>query len=907
MNQIRWIIKKDGMFVKLPQFKLYENRIVGEINIDKRQGEYMPFPEGMSEELASYLRYMGIEKLYSHQYEMFVRASRGENLIITTSTASGKTLSFLLPVVEKILKDPTSKAIFVYPTKALAHDQYRNLIPILEYFGEDRIQAGIYDGDTPTNERARIRKNANIILTNPEMVNSAFLPNHSLFGFNHIFSRLKFFIMDELHVYRGAFGSHMANIMRRMERVCKYYKSNPQFLFSSATIANPIELAENITGKKFFHINKDGSPGSAKKVYVWQPPYVRDTEYRKTPEEEASEFIPDLVQENVRFITFCKSRREVEVVLKEARDRLTNIEGMPTLGKDLSDRISGYRGGYTPEERKEIERKLSKGNITGVVATNALELGIDIGDLELAISCGFPGTKASFWQQIGRAGRKGDGALGILILDVSPLDQYISINSDWLVKTGVENAVIDKDNLFIQLAHVRAAAAEMPLSLDDASTFPDLGEIVPVLIKAGELKNDGGVFAWIGKDFPSGDFNLRNISSDIYKVINKQNGVMLTEMDEYQAYHEVYPKAIYIHDGMQYMVERLDLVNRVAEVAPVDMNYFTVPFTETAVSIIKEFKSKDIARTSATFGDVNIKEAVPAYKMVQFHNRQNLGFEPIKENLYTQLETEGMWFLIPQDVDNVINAYTQFNYYNGVKHALLTAARMRTMATSEDIGGTVFNTVEENGEVKRAYVILYDLYPGGLGFTEKAFDYSDEILKEAISLVKNCRCKDGCPACVGDYHLDKKLVLWGLEGMLSEKKAPIDVKIKVPEINIIEEKHFEFGELPEKWEEFLVFLNKRSEGFTQFFTTIKGIRISGTVLIFKVLAPFFKEWIMDFANRKKIENIIKRYVKIPDGFSIDVEIDEFDSKMDKILRRYDDLTKPDNHENNQRMYDRSEK
>jgi DEAD/DEAH box helicase domain-containing protein len=683
----------------------------------------------------------------------------------------------------------------------------------------------------------------------------------------------------------------MANIMRRMERVCSYYKATPQFMYSSATIANPLELAENISGQKFSLIDKDGSPGSAKTVYVWQPPFVRDTEYRKTPEEEASEFIPDLIENGTRFITFCKSRREVEVVLKEARDRLSNVEGAPTLGKDLTDRISGYRGGYTPEERKEIERRLARGNITGVIATNALELGIDIGDLELAISCGFPGSKASFWQQIGRAGRKGGYAQGILILDVSPIDQYIAINSEWLVKTGVENAVIDKNNLFIQLAHVRAAAAELPLSLDDASVFPDLGEIVPVLLKAGELKNDSGLFAWIGKDFPAGDFNLRNISSDIYKVVNKQNGVILTQMDEYQAFHEVYPKAIYIHDGMQYIVERLDMINRIAEVQPVDMNYFTVPFSETAVSILKEFKSKEISRTVATFGDVNIKEAVPAYKMIQFHNRQNLGFEPIRENLFTQLETEGMWYLIPENVDGLINQYTQFNYYNGIKHALLTAARMRTMATTEDIGGTVFNTTENNGEIKRAYVILYDLYPGGLGFTEKAFDFAEDILHEAIRLVKNCRCKDGCPACVGDYHLDKKMVEWALQGMLKEIPSPLGSFKKPVEVRIYQERVFDFKDIDTKWNEFVEYLGKRSEAFVQFFSTINGVRISGDSLILNVSGQFYKEWIMETANRHKIENVIKFYVNVPEKFKIDVDVSEGESKMDKIMRRYDDLTK----------------
>lgn len=873
-------------------FKNYENRIIGQIEIDKREPSYMSFPENMNKELIDFLLDHGIEKLYQHQYEMFERAQRGENIIITTSTASGKTLSFLLPVVETILKDRTARAIFVYPTKALAHDQFKNFVPLLEYFGEDRIQAGIYDGDTTPNERSRIRKNANIILTNPEMLNSAFLPNHSIYGFSHIFSRLKYLVIDELHVYRGAFGSHMANIMRRMQRICKYYKSSPQLFFSSATIANPVELAEGIGGLKFSHISHDGSPGSAKKIYIWQPPYVRDTEYRKSPEEEASDFIPELIEKNVRFITFCKSRREVEVVLKEARDRLSNIEGMPDLSKNLSDKISGYRGGYTPKERRDIEKRLSSGLINGVIATNALELGIDIGDIEVAISCGFPGTRASFWQQIGRAGRKGDGAVGILILDMSPMDQYIGINNSWLVNKGVENAVIDKNNLFIQLAHVRAAAAELPLSLDDASVFPDLGEIIPVLIKAGELKDDGGLFIWTGGDFPAGDYSLRNISTDIYKVVNKQNGTMLTEMDEYQAFHEVYPKAIYIHDGMQYLVENLDLTNRIANVVPVDINYFTVPFTETTVSIIKEFKSKTIERTTVSFGDVNIKEKVPAYKMIQFHNRQNLGFEPITEDLYTQLETEGMWFLIPVNVDRIINAYTQYNYYNGIKHALLTAAKMRTMATAEDMGSTIFNTVEKEGEVKRSYVILYDLYPGGLGFTEKAYDYAGEILNDAISLVKNCRCRDGCPACVGDYHLDKKLVLWALSGMLELLEPVNGIKLKpVEEIPTFEDRPFKFENLEDKWNEFVVYLNKKSETFVQFFATIDRVKIAGNVLYLNVQGDFYKEWIMETENKNKIENIIKHYVTVPDKFKIDVNIIPVEDKTDKIMRRYDDLVK----------------
>ncbi|GIW48958.1 MAG: putative ATP-dependent helicase YprA [Caloramator sp.] len=873
----------------LKEIESFKNRIISEISIDERCASYVDFPENISDELKEFLIKRGFTKLYSHQREMFEHSKQGENVIITTQTASGKTLSFLLPVIDEILKDNKTRAIFVYPTKALANDQFRNILPFIEHFGEDRIQAGIYDGDTPPNERTRIRKTANIILTNPEMLNSAFLPNHSLYGFNHVFSKLKFFVVDELHVYRGAFGSHMANIIRRLKRVCKYYRSNPQYLFSSATIANPKELAETLTAEEFYHVKKDGSPSHKKHIYIWQPPYVRDSEYRKTPEEEAAEIIPDMIQNGRRFITFCKSRREVEVVLKETRDKLANVEDIPSL-LDLTDKIAGYRGGYKKEERKDIEKRLVKGEINGVIATNALELGIDIGDIDIVICSGFPGTKASFWQQVGRAGRRKE-AVGILILDVGPIDQYIAVNSEFLLKTGVENAVLDKNNLFIQLAHVRAAAAELPLTLDDAELFPDIAEIIPVLLKAGELKNDGGIFTWIGKEHPAGDFSLRNISRDIYKVINKVNGEMLTEMDEYQAFHEVYEKAIYMHDGVQYMVEKLDLVNRIATVFPIEVNYFTVPFTDTMVNIIKEFKNINFARTTATFGDVLIKEAVVAYKMIQFHNRQNLGFESIKDNLFTTLETEGLWYLIPNDVDDVLNLYTEFNYYNGIKHSLLTAARIRTMATAEDIGATMFNTVEKDGEIKRAYVILYDLYPGGLGFTEKAFDFAKEILVDAINLVRNCKCKDGCPACVGDYHLDKKMVLWALEGMMKQVEESPKITKKVEEVVVEESKYFKLEELQFKWNDFRNFLKSRSESFLGFFNIVDEVEVRGNVLILNVTSDFFRQWIMDTLNKAKIENIIKRYVEVRDNFSIDVNVIKSESKIDKIIRRYDDLVR----------------
>lgn len=882
-----------GLAVNFLNLGEFNNRIIASKTINARSPVLADFPAALSSELCEYLRSQGVDKLYCHQGEMFEKALQGKNIVITTATSSGKTLSFLLPVVQKILEDPAARAIFLYPTKALAHDQYRNLVPILEYFGPKRIQAGIYDGDTPTSERSRIRKNANIILTNPEMLNSAFLTNHSVFGFNHIFSRLNFLVIDELHYYRGAFGSHMANIMRRLGRICSYYKSSPQFLCSSATIANPVELATNICGGDFVHIDKDGSPTSEKTVYFWQPPLVRDTQYRRTPEAEASELIPTLVEQDVKFITFCKTRREVEVVLKEVRDKLSNLDDKPTLGRNLSHLVAGYRGGYTPEERKEIETKLASGKLAGVVSTNALELGIDIGKLDIVVEAGFPGTKASFWQQLGRAGRRGGKAFGILILDVTPNDQYLAINSDWLFDTGVENAVIDKNNLFIQLAHVRAAAAELPLSLDDAAIFPDLGEIVPVLIQAKELKNEGGSYIWTGNEFPAGDYNLRNINNKTYKVVNKMNGTVITEMDEYLAFHEVHPKAIYIHDSMQYIVENLDLVNRIAHVIPVDMNYFTVPFVETDVNVLREFKSQAIKRTEARFGDVKVKEAIPAYKMVQFHNHQNLGFERITLPLFQEIETEGLWFTVDDEVDRVFNSYTQYNYYNGIKHSLLSASMRRTMATLEDLSATVFNTKTEQGEVKKSHILIYDLYPGGLGFSEKAYDYAENILEDAILLVENCSCEDGCPACVGDYHLDKKLIHWGLQCMLREEKAPEGIKQAERAPQVVIEHMCKLGELPARWNEFVRFLRSKGEYMNSFLSTIDNVEVSGSLLNIVTDFKFYEEWILDPANKRKLVNTIKRYVEVPAGFDISVKVlsKTPDDISEKIMRRYDELTK----------------
>ncbi|GFZ30819.1 putative ATP-dependent helicase YprA [Clostridium zeae] len=882
-----------------------DDLIIYNKTMPKRDAKYEDFPSNLSQELCGYLSEKGIDKLYCHQAEMFEKAMDRNNVVITTSTASGKTLSFLLPVIQEILANPLARAIFIYPTKALASDQYRAILPYLEYFGENRISAGVYDGDTTVNERSRIRKNANIILTNPEMINAAFLPNHSKFGFDFIFSNLKYVVIDELHTYRGAFGSHLGNVFRRLGRVCRYYNSSPQYLCSSATIANPVELAEEICGQKFIRVDKDGSPAAKRRFMLVQPPKImgKDKKYYGQVQTTtvAADLIPDLVEADNSFIAFAKSRRNVEVVLKESRDKL-EVENF--FGASLADKISGYRGGYTPLERKEIENKMITGVLRGLISTNALELGIDIGKIDTTVLVGYPGTRASFWQQTGRAGRSGKESSNYLILDSLPFDQYIAINPDWLFESGSENAVIDKNNLLIELAHIRAAAAEIPLTLDDISIFPDLGETIPVLIRAKELTNQSGKFAWNGNSFPAGDFSLRNIDKFRYKLINKENNKEITEMDEMQAFREIHNGAIYMHDGIQYQVIKLDLESKTAFCIPFNGNYYTMPGANTDIRIIQGSKDTDYNRVKITFGDVNVNEVVYMYKKLQFHNHQNLGFEHLEKPLSKDFDTESTWIRIP---DNVVTVYRRLlqesqngmiirnNHFEGLCYAIKNAAMMSTMTEQEDMGVVMSNNATEisgnfNEEV---YMFVYDKYIGGLGYAEKVFDLTTQIIEAAIKLVGGCVCEGGCAACIGDYKLDKAMVLWGLKNLLEEIEAPKGTKLIEYAPSTFINKQFRFNELGEKWQEFCEYMQGNGDSFAKFLSTITEVEIDNRTLTLVLQNAFYKEWAMEETNRKSIINIISFHTDAPSGLQLKVRLedtaDDRSNIKNKLQRRYEDL------------------
>lgn len=896
--------------------------IIYKKTVPARAAKYAPFPPEMPGELIDYLRQGGIEGLYTHQAEMFERAKQNENVVITTSTASGKTLGFLLPVIAEILKNPLARAIFIYPTKALASDQYRAIEPFIQYFGENRISAGVYDGDTPSGERSRIRKQANIILTNPEMVNGAFLPNHSKFGFDFIFSNLKYVVIDELHTYRGVFGSHMANLFRRFGRVCRYYGSSPVFLCSSATIANPVELAEEVCGRKFVRIDRDGSPAAERSYLVIKPPKILGHDKKAYGQVSAVsvtvELLPELVEDGKSFIAFAKSRRNVEVVLKETRDRL---DGESVFGASMADRISGYRGGYTPNERKEIEYKMVTGAISGLVSTNALELGIDIGKIDATVLTGYPGTRASFWQQTGRAGRSGKPCTNYLILDNLPFDQYIAVNPDWLFENGSESAVVDKNNLLIELGHIRAAAAEIPLTLDDISIFPDLGETIPVLIRAKELTGQNGKFAWSGGSFPAGDYSLRNIDKNRYKLLLKESGREITEMDEMQAFREIHPGAVYIHSGVQYQVVSMDMETRTAFAAPFNGNYYTSPMGNTEISIIKEIRNKEYRRIRASFGDINVNASVSVCRKLQFHSHQNLGYEEINIPLVKTYDTESTWLRLPDNVVSVFKRILQEsnsgevlsqggnrgklvrnNHFEGLCYAMKNAARLVTMTEQEDIGTAMSTGAVDSDSYfdEDVFLFLYDQYTGGLGYGEKIYDLLPEVIESSISMVEGCSCEDGCAACVGDYHLDKHVVLWGLKNLLEETLPPKHTKIAPYSPSTFIRKQFKLDQLPGRWDEFISCLRQNGDTYGPFLGTVMKVEAKEKKLILETEQEFYREWVMEETNRRGLTSLIAFYTDVPAGFSVEVRTiaeedreQEQSYKKEKLEKRYGNLKERD--------------
>ena len=880
--------------------------------IPGKEPEYAGFPEELHPDIQSFLIKQDIKSLYIHQAEAFANSLGGKNVVITTPTASGKSLCFYLPVIQEILQNPVTRAIFVYPTKALAADQYRALKPWIEYLGEHRLSAGVYDGDTPPDERKRIRERANIILTNPDMLNGSMLPNHSKYGFDFIFANLKYIVLDELHVYRGAFGSHLANVFRRLSRLCRYYHADPQFLCSSATIANPVELAEKICGKSFVCISKSGAGMSERTYCLIQPSEKLDRDGNPYGKESvitvAADLLPQLMEEKESFLAFAKSRKNVEILVKETRDHLDN-SGF--LGNASKEEISGYRGGYTPQERKNIEKRMISRELLGLVSTNALELGIDIGTINTTVLVGYPGTRASFWQQTGCAGRGKGKCTNYLILANLPVDQYIALEPEWLFDSNSENAIVDPDNLLIELAHIRAAAAELPLSLDDGELFPDLGETIPVLLRVEEVRSQSGRFVWCGGLYPAGEFSMRNIDQNKYQLLNKETGKNITEMDEEQAFHEIHEGAVYMHDGEFYQVVHMNLESKMVEAVPFHGNYYTVPGSETNIRIIHRQKKQEWERTELSFGDVNIADFVYMYKKMQFHNHQNLGFEQLRKPLSKNYDTEAAWIKLPENVvtmyRNLLQPdkqgyYVRNNHFEGLMFALKNAALMVTMTEGADLGVAVSsNALELAGATEEeVYLYFYDRYVGGLGFAEKIYELIPKVVEQATRMVSGCRCKNGCAVCIGDDRLDREVILWGLWNLSEE--SGFTGKIDMPKMQEGHRvlKEFKLEELEEKWDIFCSRIKENNEAFAGFFRMVSAVETRGDSLILYVKEVFYAEWADMPENRNAIVNVIRKYVFISENFKLVILSGKKETgdngKKEKMMRRYHSLKRDERDE-----------
>jgi len=706
----------------------------------------------------------GVERLYTHQAEAIRHVRDGHSVVVVTSTASGKTLCYHIPILEQLLADPLATALALYPTKALAQDQFRGLSELTDRIDATRkTLSGTYDGDTPQQQRRKLRNRGSVILTNPDMLHQGILPNHARWG--RFFQNLKYVVIDEVHAYRGVFGSHLANVVRRLHRICRHFGSTPQFICSSATIANPREHAERITGRAMELVTNDGSPRGRKKFVLWNPPLLTDRGARgasRLPEQPpqgqqggqwrtggerrsalwaAVELMTSLVRSEVQTIAFVQTRLATELMFTYARQLLEPISPR------LAERVHSYRGGYLPEQRRDLERRIASGEILGIASTNALELGIDIGTLDACILVGYPGTIASLWQRAGRAGRGADDAIVFLIAQNSPIDQFLMYHTGYLFEQNPERAIVDPDNPHIAVGHIKCALHELPLPDGEAQTFGEYAEpILELLEESSVARHIDGKWYWASSDYPAADVNLRNLCGPVYTIQDTTEGDrVIGTMDEVSALAQLHDHAVYLHGGDTYFVERLDLEKKIGFVARRDLDYYTQSIQSSQIRLDETEHETAWGESTVGFGDVTVTTHIPMFKKVRFHSRDSLGFEKL-ELPPQELETVALW-LVPSERarERVLEQGLVFgDGLTGIANALVEVAPMFVMCDVQDIGVNV-----DSKNLGRDAIFLYDRYPGGMGYAERCAEVVEDLIGSVHTVVRQCGCRDGCPSCVG--------------------------------------------------------------------------------------------------------------------------------------------------------------
>jgi DEAD/DEAH box helicase domain-containing protein len=703
---------------------------------------YAPFPEQTDGRLRNALASRGIEQLYTHQAEAFEHVLARRNVVTITPTASGKTLCYNAPVLDAILKDPSTRALYLFPTKALAQDQLAELHALAELaiqHGAPEIGVFTYDGDTPSDARRAIRGKAHVVLSNPDMLHSGILPHHPRWA--KLFENLKFVVIDELHAYRGVFGSHLSNIMRRLQRVCRHYGSDPVFICSSATIANPRELAEGLTGRPFELVDRSGAPRGEKFFLFVNPPVVNaQLGIRRSYLAEARRVSLEFLKRNLQLILFAQSRLATEILTTYLKDAYDGPPG-------ASDVIRGYRGGYLPNRRREIERGLREGAVRAVVSTNALELGIDIGALDVAVMAGYPGTIAATWQRAGRAGRRSTRSAAVLVASSAPIDQFIVRNPSYFFDASPEHALINPDNLHILLDHVKCAAFELPFPGDETFGQENVQEILQVLAEEGFVHHADGQWNWTSESYPADAVSLRSVSSDNFVVVDITRGEqVIGETDFSSAPATLHEKAIYIVEGQLYQVERFDFEGRKAYVRSVDCDYYTDAITYTKVTILDTFATgdrdprSDSAASHRSHGEVHVVSRVVGFKKIKFYTNENVGSGEL-DLPEQQMHTSSYWLTIPAPVIESLpySADDRRDGVVGLSFAMRHVAQLLLMCDAHDVGVSIDERT----------IFIYDNYPSGIGFSRPLFDMHDALLARTSELIHSCPCESGCPSCVG--------------------------------------------------------------------------------------------------------------------------------------------------------------
>ena len=807
------------------------------------------FPAGIPDIFVGALRGKGISALYSHQAEAWEHCRKGEHLVLATGTSSGKTLAYNLPVLTAIHHQPESRALYLFPTKALTQDQRSGLSGLLELIPELRVKSAVYDGDTPAGHRPQIRKNANIIFSNPDMLHAGILPHHTIWA--DFFRNLRFVVIDEMHTYRGVFGSHVANVLRRLNRIARFYGARPQYILTSATIANPAELAERLIESPVTLIDRDGSAKGERNFLIYNPPVIDvSLGLRKSAVHESVRLSQDLLAFHVQSVVFARSRRSVEMVLKYLQEagasgRSREYGGAP-LGESFA--LRGYRSGYLPAQRREIEKGLRDGSVDLVVATNALELGIDIGGLGAALLLGYPGTIASVWQQSGRAGRGEAPAVSVLVATPNPLDQFLAHHTEYFFSRSPETALINPDHLLILLSHLRCALFEYPFQRGERFGNLDVGEFLDFMIENKEAHTSGDTYFWMADAYPSSNVSLRSASTEniLLHVEDGEGPKIIGEVDLESAAWMVHPRAVYLHAGQQFFVQDLNYSTHTATLIPVSLDYFTEALKETSVSLLALLQEDVIRAGKKSYGEIMVTSKVTGFRKRMWFSGENIGQEPLElppSDLQTTgywvtlsaetlsvLEKSGLWTNAPNDygpgwqkireavrardgyrcqVCGLAEGARQHDVHHKIPFRQIIRAGMGSLlaegaddwrvvpkellarANQQDNLVTLcpdcHRKAEQNVRMRSGLaglgfvlgqlapfflmcdisdlgvhfdpqadfadglpaIVMYDLVPAGIGFSEKLYEIHDELMRRALELVQECPCEDGCPSCVG--------------------------------------------------------------------------------------------------------------------------------------------------------------